>query len=475
MPDEKRSKRFERKSLLVAAAALLLLLVSSGQMLYRSRLPTDGWDAYTTEIDPASWVYYSNLVGADSLLQPGDELLQVDDISVVGTAALAAAARPPGWELGGQVQMLLRRGEDTVSVEVPVVAWTAAAFWRYNAGSLSQAAETVGGLLFLAIGWFTFLRRPTLPSARALLIFSTAVGATFISGLLPDGPSVQFDPAAFALTAFFSYIIFGVLIAPSLLAFTLVFPHPKAILARHPALLWLPLALGIVVFIAVVPLQTPVAGWMATLLMIAASILSLIHSAFTQRDAVSRAQLRWAIGGLVTGLALFALNFPVSFGLVTNLALVELLLALAGLSFVVIGLALGVAILRFHLFDIDVIIRKTLQYGLLTAVLAGVYFGLVLLTQAAFVALTGEQSPLAVVLSTLVIAALFNPLRRRIQAFIDHRFYRKRYDAALMLEQFARSARDEVETGSLVAQLLATINETLGPETAVVWLKTGEE
>jgi hypothetical protein len=150
-------------------------------------------------------------------------------------------------------------------------------------------------------------------------------------------------------------------------------------------------------------------------------------------------------------------------------------LALAGLSFVVIGLALGVAILRFHLFDIDVIIRKTLQYGLLTAVLAGVYFGLVLLTQAAFVALTGEQSPLAVVLSTLVIAALFNPLRRRIQAFIDHRFYRKRYDAALMLEQFARSARDEVETGSLVAQLLATINETLGPETAVVWLKTGEE
>jgi hypothetical protein len=141
------------------------------------------------------------------------------------------------------------------------------------------------------------------------------------------------------------------------------------------------------------------------------------------------------------------------------------------LSILAIPVAIGSAILRYRLYDIDIIIRKTLLYGLLTAVLLTVYFGLVLLTQSAFVAFTGQQSPLAVVLSTLVIAALFNPLRRRLQAFIDRRFHRGDYDAAQTVARFAHAARDEVETSSLTALLLAAINETVGPETAVVWLK----
>jgi len=147
-------------------------------------------------------------------------------------------------------------------------------------------------------------------------------------------------------------------------------------------------------------------------------------------------------------------------------------LVLIMVGFLAIPAAIGVAVLRYRLYDIDIVINRTLVYGSLTAALALVYFGGVAATQAIFRALTGleEQRQLAIVVSTLVIAALFNPLRRRIQTFIDRRFYRRKYDARKTLEAFSSKLRDETDLEALNDDLVRVVQETMQPAHVSLWL-----
>jgi hypothetical protein len=133
-------------------------------------------------------------------------------------------------------------------------------------------------------------------------------------------------------------------------------------------------------------------------------------------------------------------------------------------------ISIGIAIVRYRLYEIDTFINRTLVYALLTALLAAVYFGAVVLLQRVFVALTGERSTLAIVASTLLIAALFNPLRRRIQGFIDRRFYRSKYDAARTLEAFSAKLRDETDLDALSNDLVEVVRETMQPAHVSMWL-----
>jgi hypothetical protein len=188
---------------------------------------------------------------------------------------------------------------------------------------------------------------------------------------------------------------------------------------------------------------------------------------FRRSIGVERQQLKWIVYAGAVAAGGFALTLFLS-GPLANAVF-----ALAFLAFIGVPVAAGVAILRYRLYEIDLLINRTLVYGALTATLAAVYFGGVTATQAIFRTLTGqqEQPQLAIVVSTLVIAALFNPLRWRIQSFIDHRFYRRKYDARKTLEAFSAKLRDETDLDTLNAELVGVVRETMQPAHVALWLR----
>jgi hypothetical protein len=148
---------------------------------------------------------------------------------------------------------------------------------------------------------------------------------------------------------------------------------------------------------------------------------------------------------------------------------VGFLLTMVGIAGLPIGVA--IAVLRHRLYDIDLLINRTLVYATLTVSLLTVYFGCIVVLQRLFVLLTGQKSTLAVVASTLTIAALFMPLRRRIQSFIDRRFYRRKYDARKTLEAFSAQLRDETDLNALSEDLVGVVRETMQPAHVSLWLR----
>ncbi len=184
-----------------------------------------------------------------------------------------------------------------------------------------------------------------------------------------------------------------------------------------------------------------------------------------------RLQVKWVAYAAALTATSFAASFL--FGLLAGFprAVSDISFLLGVVGFTSIPVAAGMAILRHRLYDIDVIVNRTLVYATLTVMLVAVYIGGVVVLQAIFRALTGQESQLAVVASTLAIAALFNPLRRRIQAFIDRRFYRRKYDAAKTLEAFGAKLRDETELDTLSGDLAAVVRETMQPTHVSLWLR----
>jgi hypothetical protein len=277
---------------------------------------------------------------------------------------------------------------------------------------------------------------------------------TYLFLLFPDGrlPSRGWRPLAWLSGVVIALLSVGVALSPGPLVNVGPIQNPFG-LEGHPWVTTLEFA--------VLPLLP---------LCIVASALSLVLR-YRRSGGEERQQIRWiAFAASVLGV-LFVSGF-----VYPPEAWFADLMAYARLgSSTLVPISIGFAVLKYRLYEIDLLINRALVYGSLTAMLAGVYLCAVVVLQYLFRAVTGQESQLAVVASTLAIAALFNPLRRRIQALVDRRFYRRKYDARRTLEEFGAKLRDETDLEQLNAELVGVVRETVQPEHVSLWLRRPEE
>jgi hypothetical protein len=359
-----------------------------------------------------------------------------------------------------------------------------------NENQVENVAQIVGFGAFAVVGGLLVAKRPTnaiswIMATIALMVGIFLAGDAYAAYVMVT----RSQPDALAVVGAWTGSWYWYLaIALALVYLPLLFPD-----GRLPSRRWLPVAvlpgigtLGVVVLGALgetLPLNEapgyeidnpigieglgfvedlPVFGVLTGLLFVGVvGAVASVVVRFRRSRGVERQQMKW----FVYAAALLVL-LPVGYSLpeiVGNVLFVVVLIALPT--------SIGIAVLRYRLYDIDVVINRALVYGPLTATLALVYVGSVVGLQAILRVLSGQESTLAVVASTLAIAALFNPLRRRIQALVDRRFYRRKYDAAKTLEAFSAKLRDETDIDALNSELLSTVRETMQPEHASLWLR----
>jgi hypothetical protein len=330
---------------------------------------------------------------------------------------------------------------------------------QHPIGWLMCAAGLVWGVVHFCGEYaiYALLAQPgSLPAGKAVAWFFTwlwapALGLVVFLGLLfPTGrlPSSRWRPFAWL-----SFLITLIVIVLSVFA-------PGSIIGlgsiRNP--------LGIEGWPT---LYEPLQSLMLVLVFVgSASMLGRLR----QARGVERQQIKWPAYTVMMAASGSVLTYTVSEAIGARwLELAGFVVFIAAL--VGFPTSIGIAIVRYRLYDIDRIINRTLVYGSLTAILAAHYFGSIVWLQIVFVELTGQRSTLAVVASTLVIAALFNPWHRWVQAFVDRRFYRSKYDARKTLEAFSAKLRDETDLDTLSDDLVGVVRETMQPAHVSLWLR----
>jgi hypothetical protein len=345
---------------------------------------------------------------------------------------------------------------------------SAGGYALYNVG-----LDTVFVSVFAAVAALIFLRRSDDPVA--LLVATMLVVWGPLNGLLVLTPSAtEGKYPALQLVVGSSLTYLGYM---TWMLFFYLFPSGRFVprWTRWLALGWV-LFSGSWIFTPGGPPSWPPLLFNAAVLVLWGSFpVAQIYRYARVSNPGQRQQTKWVVFGVAVAVA-GVLTTIFTVGAAIDLRPDEvgrrmLSMLLMDAFVLLIPLSIGVAVLRSRLFDIDVLINRTLVYGALTAMLVGVYLGGVVLLQGAFRALTGQESQLAIVASTLGIAALFQPLRRRIQGFIDRRFYRRKYDAAKTLAEFSSRLRDETDLGTLSEDLVGVVRETVQPAHVALWLR----
>jgi hypothetical protein len=329
--------------------------------------------------------------------------------------------------------------------------------WLFCSGAFAW----ILGELALEYGVYALITAPgTLPAGTWAAWFggwARGMGwfliVAFLLLLFPNGrlPSPRWSPVLWGAIGYVGFFTVVIWLSP-------VSADTRLAFVRNP--------LGLE--IEIISLLVELLYFTMPLLLVAGGTAVIVR--FRRSSGDERQQLKWFAYAVAVMVVLFVLWFSLALvGLVVADALV-FTVPLMGLP-----IAVGVAILRHRLFDIDLVINRTLVYGSLTALLAATYLGGVVLLQGTFRALTGQGSQLAIVASTLLIAALFVPLRRRVQSFIDRRFYRKKYDAARTLQNFSTRLREKTDLDSLDTELLGVVRETVQPAHVSLWLRPAME
>jgi hypothetical protein len=337
---------------------------------------------------------------------------------------------------------------------------------------LNVAVDKVADFVWIAVGALIFLRRSDdrmalLVSLFLVTFWTTGVDSTDVEVLVSSQPAWRLPVQGAQIVGSVCSTLFFLLfpggrfmprwtrwLAVAYIAYFVIERVFPDLYSRSSALEWI----SYIVFLGIVVSIT----W------------SLVYRYRRVSSAEQRRQTRWVVFGVALAIAgSFVFQLPVDLQWIGGDTPFVLLLFNIGFtaSFLLIPLSVGVAVLRSHLFDIDVLINRTLVYGLLTAMLVGFYFGAIVVLQRLFVATTDEKSNLAVVASTLAIAALFNPLRWRMQSLIDRGFYRKRYDARKTLESFSAKLRNETDLDALSDDLVGVVRETMQPAHVSLWLR----
>ena len=376
------------------------------------------------------------------------------------------------------VLVALNSSHPNIRIPEPWIGHTVSAVAFSTVGAVvgSRRPENPIGWLFCAIGIFAaivllsseyaayvLLAQPdSLPGGLAMVWIRAWVWVPYVGFFVllflvfPEG-----WPQSRALRWFASLVLFVIAYGTILAAFS---PGPiDAIGGAVDNPLGMEALRGVGTNSAVGPLESVL---YALGIVAAASLFGRMRRA----RGVQRQQLKWfayatvvLVGGVVLG---FTVSEATGVQWLGEIGFVLRMVGLTGLP-----IAIGIAVLRYRLYNIDRIINRTLVYGSLTATLLALYFGGIVVLQRIFVLLTGEKSTVAVVASTLLIAALFTPLRRRIQSGIDRRFYRSKYDARKTLEAFSLTLRDETDLEALSGDLVGVVRETMQPAHVSLWLR----
>jgi PDZ domain len=409
-------------------------------------------------------------------LRPGDVILDVDGMPASDADAYWQAVLKTPRRAGEHASLVVRRALPSVNEaygDAPRETDLSLDSGLANPASVHRALSySLVGLLLLATVSGVALARPAEAAARILLMTGVCAAFALVTAVIGSlAEDLWIARGHYALAA---------MTVAGALHLSLVFPavHPlfglkllgRPIIARRGTLVALNYAVVVLLSVA---LAGPTAGqWLYPLLTLwmGAACGLMLASYQHASTSLARAQLRWIFWGLTVCAGSFVLGSVVPS--VTHWAIVPLPDWAAVGSFALFPGAIGVAILRYRLFDIDVIINRTLVYGSLTAVLAGLFAGLSILSQRLVLAVTGQESQAAVVLAALAVTALFQPLRVRVQTLVDRRFYRRKYDAGRTLEQFASQLRDEVELDHLTDRLVAVVQDTMQPAHVSLWLRS---
>jgi hypothetical protein len=351
--------------------------------------------------------------------------------------------------------------------------------------------NTLGAISYVPVGALIAARRPANPVGWLLCLWGVALSIGHFSAqyaiyaLLAQPRAL---PAGEAMAWIASWIL-PIIIGVQVLAY-LLFPTGRLPSRRWKWFAWLTAAFvitglitsafsfGANVGLGPIPNPLGVKGFSSAYDMVL-NMLPILYGAVAyslfvgmRRSAgVERQQIKWFAYAAAATIVGIACAYMIPDTIVTPRWFDRAGFALNIAVIPAIPISMAIAILRYRLYDIDILINRTLVYGSLTITLVALYFGGIVVLQRVFVLLTGQQSTLAVVASTLLIAALFNPLRGRIQSFIDRRFYRRKYDAVKTLESFSAKLRDETDLDALSGDLVGVVRETMQPTHVSLWLR----